>query len=72
MNVKHCICVLAIAVLITGCGNSQRKVNKSEAAVNKERLSLIEDYNKCIKKADEDEVKVKACEPSLKAAEALK
>jgi hypothetical protein len=26
----------------------------------------------CIKKAGEDEVKVKACEPTLKAAEALK
>jgi hypothetical protein len=72
MKVKQCICVLAIAVLITGCGNAQRKVNKSEAAVNKERLSLIEDYNKCIKKAGKDEVKVKACEPTLKAAEALK
>jgi hypothetical protein len=33
---------------------------------------LIEDYNKCIKKAGKDEVKVKACEPTLKAAEALK
>ena len=72
MGIKQCICVLAIAALITGCGGSQRKVNKSEAAINKERLSQVEAYNKCVKKAGKDTEKVEACESHRKAAEALK
>ncbi|MGB5299290.1 MAG: hypothetical protein WBN08_16775 [Thiogranum sp.] len=72
MKLKQCICILAITVLIAGCGSAQRKVNKSEAEVNKERLSLIEDYKKCIKKAGKDEVKAEACETHRKAAESLK
>jgi len=71
MNIKVWICVLAIAVLAAGCGSGQRKVNKSEAAINQERLSLIEDYKKCIKKAGKDEEKVEACESYRKAAESL-
>ena len=64
--------MFAIVALVSGCGSAQRKVNKSEAAVNKERLSLIEDYNKCIKKAGKDEAKAEACDHYRKAAEALK
>lgn len=71
MKFKACICILVIAVLATGCGSGQRKVNKSEAAINQERLSLIEDYKKCIKKADNDEAKAEACESHRKAAESL-
>jgi len=58
--------------LIVGCGGAERKANKSEAAVNKKSLSLIEDYQKCIKKAGEDKVKAEACETYRKAAEALR
>jgi hypothetical protein len=72
MGVKQWVCVLAIMALVAGCGSAQRKVNKSQAAVNKERLSLIEDYNKCIKKAGKDEAKAEACDTYRKAAEALK
>ena len=72
MGVKQGVCMLAIMVLVAGCGNAERKVNKSAAAVNKERLSLIEDYNKCIKKAGKDEAKAEACDHYRKAAEALK
>ncbi len=72
MRVKQCICVLAIVALVTGCGSAQRKVNKSETEINKERLSLIEDYNKCIKKAGKNEAKAEACDTYRKAAEALK
>lgn len=56
----------------TGCGSAQRKVNKSEAAINKKSLSLIEDYEKCLKKAGDDLVKAEPCERYRKAAEALK
>ena len=72
MRVAQCVCVIAIVALVAGCGSSQRKVNKSEIAVNEERLSLIEDYNKCIKKAGKDEAKADACDNYRKAAEALK
>lgn len=72
MGVKQCVCVFAIMALVAGCGSAERKVNKSTAAVNKERLSLIEDYNKCIKKAGKDKDKAEACDHYRKAAEALK
>ena len=71
MRVKQCICVLAIAALVAGCGGAERKANKSQVKVNKERLSLIEDYKKCIKKAGKDETKAEACDTYRKAAEAL-
>ena len=69
---KECICVLAVVILVAGCGSAQRKVNKSEAEVNKERLSLVEDYQKCIKKAGDDAEASEACDSYLNAAEALK
>ena len=72
MKVKHCVCIFAIVALVAGCGNAERKANKSTAAINNERLSLIEDYNKCIKKAGKDEAKADACDHYRKAAEALK
>ena len=72
MKAKQCVCILAITLLITGCGNAERRSNKSTAAVNNERISLIKDYEKCIKKAGEDEVKSEACDTYLKSAEALR
>ena len=44
---------------------------KRAAEINKERLSLIEDYKKCIKKAGEDETKAAACERYREAADSL-
>ena len=71
MKVKQFVCVFAMTVLIVGCGGSERKANRSVAEVNKERLSLIEDYQKCVDKAGEDQVKAEACETYRKSAEAL-
>ena len=71
MRMGHVVCAIVIAALVTGCGSAQRKVNKSEAEINKERLSLIEDYKKCIKKAGEDEAKAAACERYREAADSL-
>jgi hypothetical protein len=71
MGVKECVCIVAIATLIVGCGSSQRKVNKSEISVNKERLSLVEDYQKCLQKAGADAEASEACDRYLKAAEVL-
>lgn len=71
MRMRYIVCGLVVAALINGCGSAQRKVNKSEAEVNKERVSLIEDYKKCIKKAGDDETKAAACERYREAAAAL-
>jgi hypothetical protein len=71
MKAKQCLCVFAVLILIAGCGSAERKANKSVAKVNKERLSLIEDYQKCVDKAGEDQVKAEACETYRKSAEAL-
>ena len=72
MKVKQCMCIFAITLLITGCGNAERRSNKSTAAVNNERISLIKKYEKCIKSAGDDEVKSEACDTYLKSAEALR
>jgi len=72
MKAKQCVCVLAITLLIGGCANAERRADKSTAAVNNRRISLIKDYEKCIKKAGEDEVKAEACDTYLKSAEALR
>ena len=71
MKIRTWIFCLAIVAVAAGCGSGQRKVNKSEAQINKERVSLIEDYKKCIKKAGEDEAKAAACERYREAADSL-
>jgi hypothetical protein len=72
MKAKQCVCVFAITLVIAGCGNAERRSNKSSAAINNERISLIRSYEKCIKKAGKDEVKSEACDSYLKSAEALR
>ena len=54
------------------CSSPQDKAYKAQEKVHKERLKLVEKYEKCMKDAGEDEEKKKACEQYLKAAEALK
>ena len=56
----------------TACGGSERRANKAQANVHNERLKLVEDYKKCVKKAGDDNAKIEACDQYLKAAEALK
>jgi hypothetical protein len=63
------ICFLLVTSL--SCGGAERKRNKSETAVNKEKLRLVEEYNKCMKKAGEDQAKMEACDKYRKAADAL-
>ena len=36
-----------------------------------ERLSLVDDYEKCVKKAGEDNAKIEACDSYLREAEAI-
>ena len=56
----------------TACGGSERRANKAQTKVHNERLKLVEDYKKCVKKAGDDNAKIEACDQYLKAAEALK
>ena len=67
------IFVLTIIVGMTlACASSQDKAYKAQEKVHKERLKLVEQYQKCMKDAGEDQEKKEACDQYLKAAEALK
>jgi len=48
------------------------KAYNALAGVHNERLQLVEKYQKCVKAAGSDNVKVEECYHYLKAAEALK
>jgi len=62
-----------IALLLTlACSSPQDKAYKAQGAVHKERLKLVDEYKKCLKKAGSAKAKVEACDQYLKAAEALK
>ena len=64
---------LALAfTILTACSSSQDRAYKAQEKVHKERLELVEKYEKCMKKAGDDEQKKQTCEQYLKAAEALK
>jgi len=64
--------VVIVGGLIFACTTSQDKAYKSQEAVNKERLELIDKYKKCMKKAEKNKEKEAECEQYLKAADALK
>ena len=54
------------------CSTPQDKAYQAQEKVHKERLKLVEKYQKCLKEAGDDQQKKEACEQYLKAAEALK
>ena len=64
--------VVIVTGMILACTSAQDNAYKSQEAVNKERLGLIDKYQKCIKKADKNKEKEAQCEQYLKAADALK
>jgi hypothetical protein len=53
-------------------GNKRRSYEKAQEKVHKERLKLVEKYQKCMKEAGADEQKKASCDQYLKASEALK
>jgi len=61
-----------IALTMLGCASPQDKAANAQAGVHNERLQLVEKYQKCVKAAGSDNVKVEECDHYLKAAEALK
>ena len=72
MKLVKIFLLIAVVGLIIGCQSAQDKAAKSQEAVNRERLELVDKYKKCMKKAKKDKEKEAECEPYLKAAEALK
>ena len=72
MKLLKILLVVIVAGTIMACQSAQDKAAKSQEAVNRERLELVDKYQKCIKKAEKDKEKEAECEQYLKAAEALK
>jgi len=64
--------VVIVAGVILACATAADKAHKSQTAVNKERLELIDQYKKCMKNAEKNKTEGTECEQYLKAAEALK
>jgi len=72
MKLMRIILALVVVGMMSACGSAERKANKSQAEINKEKIKLSEQYQKCMKKAEGDKEKEAGCEKYLKAAEALK
>ena len=67
------VVVLTLVVGLTlACSSPQNKAYKAQERVHKERLKLVDDYKKCLKKAGDDKQKIEACDQYLRAAESLK
>ena len=71
---KHIKLLLLPLVVFTmmGCSSPQDRAYEAQEGVHKERLKLVEQYQKCVKDSADDTVKAEACEQYLKASEALK
>ena len=79
MNSVKTLIIVCVMVIVVVCGCTSRRAERASAKsdnaqtkVSQERLKLVEDYKKCIKKAGEDKNKIEACDTYLKAAETLK
>ena len=64
--------LIAVVGIIIGCQSAQDKAAKSQDAVNRERLELVDKYKKCMEKAKQDKESQAECEQYLKASEAFK
>jgi hypothetical protein len=71
MNKLPYIPVLLLAATLAGCSSSpQEREDEARAAFMEERTRTVKEYKECIKKADDDEARLKTCEALLKAVEA--
>ncbi len=64
--------IIFFSVAMLACASPKDKAYKSQEAVNRERLELIDQYKSCMEKAGQDKEKQAGCEQYLKAADALK
>jgi hypothetical protein len=58
--------------LVLGCASAQDRAYEAQEKVYKERLRLVDEYQKCVERAGNDKQKVETCDQYLKASEALK
>jgi len=79
VNLLKVLCMAAAISLLAACSSPQDRAAKAQKGsyeaqekVAKQRLELVDKYQKCVKDAGEDQQKATACESYLKAAEALK
>jgi hypothetical protein len=72
MDILKAVCIAVAAVSLAGCASEQEKAAEAQKEVAERRLELVDEYQKCVKKAGDDQQKVAACESYLKAAESLK
>jgi len=72
MKLMRILLVVIVAGMMSACSSAERKESRSQTELNKEKVKLSEEYQKCMKKANGDKDKEAECEKYLKAAEALK
>ena len=72
MKLMRVFLVVIVAVMMSACQSAERRHTRSQTELNKEKIKLSEEYQKCMKKAEGDKDKEAECEKHLKAAEALK
>ena len=57
---------------LAGCTTDAERAVAADADFKEERLKILQNYQKCIDEAKQDEAKLKACEHYLKAIDAMK
>jgi len=72
MKLMRIFLVVIVAGMMSACQSAERRETRSKTELNKEKIKLSEEYQKCVKKAEGDKDKEAECEKYLKAAEALK
>jgi len=71
MKLMRILLVVIVAGMMSACSSAERKESRSQTELNKEKVKLSQEYQKCMKKAEGDKDKEAECEKYLKAAEAL-
>jgi len=54
MKLVKILLIVIVAGTILACQSAQDKAAKSQDAVNRERLELVDKYKKCMEKAEKD------------------
>ena len=50
MKLMRIFLVVIVVGMVSACGGAERKANRSQAELNKEKVKLSEQYQKCMKK----------------------
>lgn len=70
MDICKSILVVGVVSLLAACGTSPEKEKaRAEAKYTEEKTKTLQEYKACVKKAEEDQQKLDACERLLKAVE---